>query len=354
LKIQQNIILSQYTTLQLGGEAKLFCECTSIEEIKGALHFAKVNNHRLQILGGGSNTIFSDDGFDGVVLKVNYNGISYAEDGNDILVTANAGVDWEKFTATCVEKGYAGVECLSGIPGLAGAVPIQNVGAYGQEVKDTIEHVSVVERDTMKEKIFTNAECRFSYRQSRFKSDDAGKFVVTGVTFRLRKNGRPTINYPEVKKIIDSHIDLPSLADGRESLNAVRNIVLSLRKKKSMVIDPNDPNTKSVGSFFMNPVVDNNRLLDIRNRWNEIGDGTLMPVFSSEEKTKIPAAWLIEKSGFKKGYMMNGSGISENHTLALVNRGGTTTSLLMLAEEIRNGVEQRFGVKLEYEANLIL
>ncbi len=349
IEISEHISLAEFTTLHLGGAAKYFCTCTSVGEIQEAFEFARQKDLRTHILAGGSNTVFSDSSFDGLVVKIDVKGISFVDDGNDVLVTVKAGEEWEKFVAMCVERGYAGIECLSGIPGSVGATPIQNVGAYGQEVKDTIEKVAAIDRSTFKETSFLNSDCQFSYRLSRFKSRDAHKYIITEVTFRLKKNGRPTINYPEVKKMVEASVPLSSLADGRESLEAVRNVVLSLRKKKSMVIDPNDPNTKSVGSFFMNPVVDGNQLSVIRNRWNEIGDGTVMPTFASGGKTKIPAAWLIEKSGFKKGYTKDGVGISSNHTLALVNRGGTTAALLALAKEIGDGVEKKFGIRLERE-----
>ncbi len=349
MKIFKKTLLAQYTTISLGGAAKYFCECSSLEEIQEALQFAEGKKIRTVILGGGSNTIFSDNGFDGLVMKINLKGTSFIEDDDHILVTAKAGNNWEKFVAECVEKGFAGIECLSGIPGSVGATPIQNVGAYGQEVKDTIETVTALDRETLKIVSFSNFDCRFSYRQSRFKQQDAGKYIVTEVIFRLRKNGRPTINYPEVKKIIESQISLLSLADGKESLTAVRNIVLSLREKKSMVINPNDPNTRSVGSFFMNPIVDANQFSTIESLWKNSGDGTALSSFASEGKIKISAAWLIEKSGFKKGYTKNGAGISENHTLALVNRGGTTGALLALAEEIQEGVEKKFHLRLHLE-----
>lgn len=351
--LKENIPLWQYTTLHLGGKAKYFCECNSIDDIRSALQFSKEKNIRAHILGGGSNTIFSDDGFNGLVIKIGLRGLSFVSDGNDILIIAKAGEDWESFVAMTVEKGYAGIECLSGIPGLVGATPIQNVGAYGQEVKDTIESVNVLDLRSLEEKVFQNSDCRFSYRESRFKQQDAGNYIVTEVTFRLKSNGRPSTAYPEVQKMIEQKVPLANLADGTESLSAVRNIVLSLRKKKSMVIDPNDPNSRSVGSFFLNPIVDNNTLSNVLVQWKSIGDGTSVPTFPFGELKKIPAAWLIEKSGFKKGYKKDGVGISENHTLALVNYDGTTKSLLRLAEEIQQGVEQTFNIRLQLEANVI-
>jgi len=353
ISIKEHIRLADYTTLHLGGAARYFCECSSVDELRSALQFAKGKNIRTHILGGGSNTIFIDEGFNGLIVRIGLKGISFVRDGNDILVSAKAGEDWESFVAMTVEKGFAGIECLSGIPGSVGATPIQNVGAYGQEVKDTIESVKVLEIQSLEERIFQNSDCKFSYRESRFKTNDAGKYIVTEVVFRLRSNGRPSTNYPEVQKMIEQSVSLSSLADGKESLSAVRNIVLSLRKKKSMVIDSNDPNTRSVGSFFLNPIVDNETLLSVRHQWEKIGDGTPVPTFAFGEKQKIPAAWLIEKSGFRKGYKKNGVGISENHTLALVNYGGTTTSLLLLAEEIQQGVKKVFTIHLQLEANVI-
>ncbi len=350
---QENIPLSEYTTIHLGGKARYYCECTSVDDLRSAIQFAQKRNIRAHILGGGSNTIFADEGYDGLVIKIGMKGISFVHDGDDIFISAKAGEDWELFVAMTVEKGFAGIECLSGIPGLVGATPIQNVGAYGQEVKATIESVKVLVKETLQEKIFLNSECEFSYRESRFKREDSDKYIVTEVVFRLKKNGRPSTAYPEVQKMIERTVPLSALADGKESLSAVRNIVLSLRKKKSMVIDPNDVNTRSVGSFFLNPIVDKETLATIADQWKVIGDGTVVPTFSFSEKQKIPAAWLIEKSGFKKGYKKNGVGISENHTLALVNYNGTTQSLLRLAEEIQNGVEKVFRIRLQLEANVI-
>jgi len=353
ISVQEHIALKELTTIGLGGAAKYFCSCSSVEEVKAALLYARTKALRVHILGGGSNTIFADAGYDGLVLKIDLKGISFIDEGESVRAKVCAGELWEPFVRTVVEQGYAGIECLSGIPGSVGATPIQNVGAYGQEVKDTIVSVKVLEKETAAEKEFTNKECRFSYRNSRFKMEDVGKFIVTEVTFRLKKNGRPTIHYPEVKKQIEAAVNLSSLADGRESLEAVRNIVVSLRRKKSMVIDPSDPNSRSVGSFFLNPIVDETVLADVVETWNAIGDGTTVPTFPSEGKKKIPAAWLIEKSGFRKGYKKNGVGISENHTLALVNYHGTTRELLELASEIQRGVQRAFKILLEMEANVV-
>lgn len=353
MNIEKNIALASYTTFQLGGTAGYFCECTSVEDIKEAVAFANAKKVTIHILAGGSNTIFLDEGFPGLVLKIGIKGVSFRDDGSDSIADVKAGEEWDPFVHRCVESGYGGIECLSGIPGSVGATPIQNVGAYGQEVKDTIDEVTAIDVATMKIRTFHRSECFFSYRSSRFKTYDAGKYIITQVSFRLKKQGRPTTGYPEVKKTIEKNVDIASLSDGRESLTAVREIILSLRRKKSMVIDPADPNTRSAGSFFTNPIVDNDQFAKISEIWSSIGDGTPVPSFSSEGNTKIPAAWLIEKSGFHKGYTSGGVGISENHTLALVNKGGTTKELLALAEEIQSKVHSTFEVHLQREPVVI-
>lgn len=354
MTIQNNVHLSQLTTLQLGGSADYFATCTSSDELLEILTYAKTKGLRVQILGGGSNTIFSDDGFRGLVVKIAIKGITFTESGDYVHAAVKSGEEWDTFVRSCVDQGLGGIECLSGIPGLVGATPIQNVGAYGQEVKETIQSVTAVERATNAIVTFSNSDCRFSYRQSRFKQHDANRYVITEVTFRLAKDGRPELRYPELKKIADATLQLSELSSGKESLETVRSIVLSLRRKKSMVIDPADPNSRSVGSFFLNPIVDQQTLLNIAEQWKSIGDGTTVPSFPSEGKVKIPAAWLIEKSGFKKGYKKNGVGISENHTLALVNYGGTVAALLSMAKEVQDKVLQVFGVTLEREANVIV
>jgi len=353
MKLQENITLSDYTTIRLGGTAKYFCSCASEAELSEALEHARSNALRVHILGGGSNTIFSDNGFDGLIIKVDVKGISIEHENENVNVSVQGGEDWDSFVAYCVEHGYAGIECLSGIPGSVGATPIQNVGAYGQEVKDSIVRLRLLDRSTLRKIELSNAECGFSYRNSRFKQRDAGKYIVTETTFRLKKNGRPALQYPELKKALEAAAPVSSLGEGRESLSLVRNVVISLRRKKSMVIDPADPNTRSVGSFFMNPVVTRSEFERISDRWKADGDGTVIPSFDAGEKLKVPAAWLIERSGFSKGMTKNGVGISDHHSLALVNRGGTAAALMALAEEIRIRVERRFSLRLEMEPVIV-
>lgn len=353
LSVERNIPLHPHTTIRLGGPAAQWCVCRTVDELREAVHLSRDQQWRLFVLGGGSNTVFADEGFPGLVAKVELRGIDIQDDDDHVLITVAAGEWWDAFVQMTVEKGYAGVECLSGIPGSVGATPIQNVGAYGQEVKDTIVSVTVLDRTSLELHTILSRDCGFSYRTSRWKTVDAGKHIVTGVTFRLKKNGRPTIHYPEVRKVVESSVDLASLSDGSEVLQVLRGVILSLRAKKSMVIDPEDVNSCSVGSFFLNPIVDRGALKHVQTVWARIGDGSPVPSFPFGEQVKVPAAWLIERAGFKKGYGKDGVAISERHTLALVNRGGTTRALMVLAEEIRYGVQKVFGLELEREANII-
>ena len=340
-QIQQDIALAPLTTIRLGGPARYYAECTSSEAIRSCLQWAIAENLPVQVLGGGSNVLFADSGYDSLVLKVANRGIEFS----GATVQAAAGEDWDPFVAQCIERGLAGVECLSGIPGLVGATPIQNVGAYGQEVKDTIITVQALDRESLEEVAFTAAECHFAYRQSRFKTADRDRFIITAVTYRLDPSGQPQIRYPELRRQIGDQLN--SLAPGRPALSAVRDTVLQLRRSKSMVIDPQDPNTRSVGSFFLNPVVTANAFAKLQQQYPDI------PNFPAPDGSKIPAGWLVEHAGFHKGFRQGGAAISEHHALALVNRGGTMAEVLALASAIRDAVEQTFGIRLEREPVLI-
>lgn len=339
--IRETIALASQTTMHLGGPARYFAECTSAAEIRSCLEWAATEGLPVQVLGGGSNVLFPDAGYAGLVLKVALRGIEFA----DATATVAAGEDWDPFVQQCVARGLAGVECLSGIPGLVGATPIQNVGAYGQEVEDTLVEVQALDRQNLKEVTFTNTECRFTYRQSRFKAEDRDRYIITSVTYRLYPSGQPQIHYLELRRYIGDALD--SLAAGPPALTAVRDTVLKLRRSKSMVIDPQDPNARSVGSFFLNPVITADAFAAIKQQYPDI------PNFPAPEGIKVPAAWLVEQAGFHKGFNRGGAGISDHHALALVNRGGTTSEILALAAEIQVAVEKSFGIRLEREPVLI-
>lgn len=349
----ENFPLANLTTFKLGGNARYFTECRNTDGMLDAIRFAESKNIRYHILGGGSNTIFSDDGFDGLVLKIASRGIQFVREPDGVMIVAAAGEQWDDVVKFCIRSGLGGVECLSGIPGLVGATPIQNVGAYGQEVAETILEVKAIDLLTLRTVRFRNSECRFGYRRSRFNQEDTGKFIITEVAFKLNTVVQPEIRYPELRSFIASSIETEKLASGTEKLEAVRNAVLALRRKKSMVIDESDPNSQSAGSFFKNPVLTKDKfdhLLDLCRK-NGIEDSP--PTFPSGEGVKVPAAWLLEKAGFQKGFRKGGVGVSANHTLALVNYGGTTKELLLLAEEIQSAIVQKFGILLEREPVLV-
>ena len=339
----ENIPLSPYTTIGLGGNARYFSTCTSTEQLREGLRTAKERNLPIFILGGGSNVIIADAGCDGVVLHVATHGVTRKVTGGTVEVSVESGEPWDEVVRQCVELGDAGLECLSGIPGSTGATPLQNVGAYGQAVSQTITRVDAIDTATLQDVQFSPAECLFGYRTSRFKHHDAGKFVITAVTFQLQHGGMPSIAYPELRKHLAETVNLDALVPGAPALSAVRNAVLALRRKKSMVADPSDPNARSVGSFFTNPIIPQEFFVELRAKWPEI------PGFPVGGGVKIPAAWLVECAGFHKGYRMGGAAVSDHHALALVNRGTTSTEILSLAKRIEDEVHSRFGVTLERE-----
>ncbi len=342
INIQKNIILSDFTTIGLGGKAKYFAECRTVKEIYDSLEFALKNKLSVQIMSGGSNIIFRDEGFEGIVIKIDLKGMELTEKGMYEYAKVSAGENWDEFVIACIGRGLSGIECLSGIPGSAGATPIQNVGAYGQEVKDIIVSVTAIDRSTLKIVTFNNEDCNFGYRQSRFKNRDKDKYIITEINFRFKKNAEPLIKYTDLQKLLDSRKIFERSKDLREKLYLIRDAVLDTRKGKSMLIDKSDPNSKSCGSFFMNPLL-NDKDLD---KLKSAAGMNAIPVYQSGNKNKIPAAWLIEKAGFHKGYIKNGVGISKNHSLALININGTTRDLLDLAEEIEQSVFYKFGIRL--------
>ncbi len=347
MNFEENVILKSFTSIQLGGRTRFFCRCASKEEIKGAFLYAGKEQIPVQILGAGSNTIFADTGFNGLVLRIELKGMQVSNDGEFTLVEAGAGEQWDEFVSYCIKNDLAGVECLSGIPGMVGATPIQNVGAYGQDVGESIESVHIMNRLTFEEQIISGSECAFEYRQSRFKKNDKDRFVILSVRFRLRKHGSPTLRYAELQKYFEAH------SNAKPSLLEVRNAVLELRKKKSMILDPADPFTRSVGSFFLNPVISAVQFDELLKDWTQKGNGSEIPIFKLKNGVKISAAWLVEKSGFHRGYKQNGVGVSDHHSLALVNYDGSTSALLDLAHDIQEKVFSLFGIHLEIEPIIV-
>lgn len=343
--LRENEQLARFTTLGLGGTARFFCEARSIECLQAGVRWAREQNLPLLILGGGSNIVISDSGFRGLALRVAVKGISIETSGEWATVKAGAGEEWDDLVALCVASQLAGFECLSGIPGSVGATPIQNVGAYGQEISETMERLSALDLVTREITEISRDECQFGYRASRFKRQDQNRFIITQVEYRLRVQGKPAIRYAELERYFaERGISAPSLADAREG-------VIAIRRRKAMVIDPADTDSRSVGSFFVNPVVTRDEYEEIRSRASSfISDTEKMPAFPSGDRIKLSAAWLIEQSGFEKGHEHGNVGISTKHALAIVNRGGgTAREVLHLAEEIKSRVRDRFGIALDVE-----
>ncbi len=360
--LKSDVPIAKYTTIALGGSAKCFISCQTTDEIRSAIEFARREDLPIQVLGGGSNVIFPDEGFNGLVIKIDLKGVVFEDDGESASARVNAGEVWDDFVKTCVEKNLGGVECLSGIPGSVGATPIQNVGAYGQEVKDTITSIKALDRESLQLAEIVNKECEFGYRKSRFKMKDKDKFVVVEVCYRLENAAEPKIKYEELRDYIESRkkdegergteTGEGGLRKEGVNLQEVREAVLALRRKKSMLVDPADPNSRSVGSFFVNPVLSKVEYSDFEGRLASIGIRRA-PSYKDANGMKISAAWLVENAGFHKGYKRNGVGISSNHSLALVNYAGTTKEILSLASDIENGVFEKFGIKLEKEAVVV-
>jgi UDP-N-acetylmuramate dehydrogenase len=345
--IQENVPLGPLTTLRIGGPARFFAEAREEDELLAAFSFAAQRNLPLFILGGGSNALVADEGFPGLVVHVALKGVTWREDGDEVIVTARAGEDWDEFVSQCVERDLAGVECLSGIPGSVGGTPVQNVGAYGQEVSETITSVRVFDRLAGGFAELSNEKCLFGYRASVFNTTARGRYVVTAVTYALRPHGEPAIRYPDLKSFFSNVSTMPSLGMTRE---AVREI----RARKAMLIAPGDPDCRSAGSFFKNPVVTSDTFIsieEIAKGQNLIGAAEGVPNFpAGDGKLKVPAAWLIERAGFHKGYGRGRVGISSKHTLAIVNRGGATArEVVGLMKEIQGRVAAKFGVLLAPE-----
>jgi len=308
----------------------------SVDELRSILETEAV----VRVLGGGSNLLVADEGFDGALVRWADDDVAFHDRGcGDIVVEAAAGASWDELVEDAGARGFAGIACLSGIPGLVGAAPIQNIGAYGQEIAEVVTTVTAVDVTDGTVHELGAGDCGFGYRHSRFKAE-AGRWVVTSVRLHLRRGGRPAVRYPGLRKELDARVP-----DGRQAtLQDVRDVVLAVRASKSMVLSPTDPNRRSAGSFFTNPIVEPGVADAIRT-------DEPMPRYPTDDgRTKLSAAWLIERAGFPKGWGDGPAGLSTNHCLALVNRGGATAAdLIALAGVIRRGVRDTFGVVLAPE-----
>jgi UDP-N-acetylmuramate dehydrogenase len=341
MKPHEHVGLASHCTMGVGGPARFFVEASDEATARAALDWARARGLPLHVLGGGSNLIVADEGVEGLVLKIALRGVE-ARPANDVVeLTAAAGEPWDALVQESVERGWAGLECLSGIPGLVGATPMQNVGAYGQEVAETVSVVRALDTTSGRRVDFSNRECRFGYRDSLFRSGEPGRYVVLSVTYRLRPDGAPSVRYADVEH------ELARRGVARPSLAHVRDSVLAIRRSKSMVLDPRDANRRSCGSFFMNPVVLGAELAAVEQR---AGDPSMPRWPLPDGRVKLSAAWLIERAGFTRGTAEGPVGLSTRHTLAIVaHDGARARDVVAFARRLQAGVEKRFGVRLTPE-----
>jgi len=342
VQILQDIPLAPYTTLQVGGPARYFVNGHTEADILEALAYARDHNLEVFVLGGGSNLVVSDQGWPGLVIKIDIAGIAVRNENDKRLFTAGAGDDWDRLVAYSVEQNCAGIECMSGIPGTVGGTPVQNVGAYGQEVAETITSVRVIDTTSGEAREITNVKCGFAYRTSIFNTLEKGRYIVTQVSYALTPGGAPRIEYADLKKYFVTATSQPTLSKVREA-------VRSIRASKAMLIVPNDDDCRSAGSFFKNPIISTAEYERIA-ALSASGEQKPPHYPAPDGQVKISAAWLVERSGFHKGYTEGRVGISRKHSLAIVNRGSATASeIAQFKTKVQEGVQKVFGLQLRPE-----
>lgn len=348
MQVQDNVPLAPLTTFRIGGPARFLIEARSSSDVQEAVTFARSRNLPLFVLGSGSNLVVSDAGWPGVVLKISIAGIDQRAGLHEgrVLFDAGAGESWDRFVSHAVATNCAGVECLSGIPGSVGGTPVQNVGAYGQEVSDTIESVEVFDLQDRQVRELCGEACGFSYRSSIFNTTERGRFIILRVTYALTPGGAPHLEYADLKRHFEKAEAPPTLAKAREAVRQIRAL-------KGMLIVPGDPDCQSAGSFFKNPVLTESEHEDLQKRAAQ--KGLTLPSYPAlESRKKVSAAWLVEKSGFTRGYDTGNVGISHKHALAIVNRGGASaTEVLALKNQIQRRVQEMWGVQLEPEPVMV-
>ena len=339
MNLQENVSLAPLTTLQVGGPARYFVDATTEEEVREAVEWDGLREYPMFILGGGSNLVISDAGWPGLVLKISLRGIDGTTRQDQMRFEVGAGEEWDGFVAHAVARNCGGVECMSGIPGSVGGTPVQNVGAYGQEAGDTIASVLALDLEDMQTREMSAAECGFSYRTSIFNSKHRGRYILLRVTYELTIGAASSIRYADLQRYFGGWEAPPSLAQTRDA-------VRTIRAAKAMLITPGDPDCRSAGSFFKNPILSEteyqNLMAEAKSRDLQVPS---YPLVSSEQK--ISAAWLVEHSGFAKGFTLGRVGISRKHALALVNKGGATaTEIFDLKYMIEQRVREQWGVQL--------
>jgi UDP-N-acetylmuramate dehydrogenase len=346
MEIQEKVALAPLTTLGVGGRARFFVHAKTSADVEAAVAFAGTKHLPLFVLGGGSNLLISDSGWPGLVLQIGIVGIDEEEKPGTALFHAAAGENWDTFVERCVIRNCAGVECLSGIPGSVGGTPVQNVGAYGQEVSETIVSVLAFDRIEKSIRELSTEDCGFRYRSSIFNTSQRDRYIVLRVTYALQQGGYPHLQYADLQRYFAGRDRTPALLE-------IRDAVRSIRASKGMLITPGDPDSRSAGSFFKNPVLSLPQYEELLQRARE--RNLQVPSYPALSKQKkISAAWLVENSGFAKGYAKGNAAISGKHALALVNRGGANaTEIMALKDEIQKRVEAVWGIRLEPEPVLV-
>jgi UDP-N-acetylmuramate dehydrogenase len=343
MEFLEHVPLAPYTTFQIGGPARWFAEAASEDDIAAGVTFAGEHQLPLFILGGGSNLLVSDAGFPGLVLRIALHGIASTHKNDQFIVSAAAGEDWDGLVAYAVAANAAGVECLSGIPGTVGGTPVQNVGAYGQEVSQTIVTVRAFDRKTLRFMDLPAADCGFFYRRSIFNSTQRERYVVSRVDYGLRKNAPANIVYADLTRYFAAR------NGATPTLEEVRDAVRSIRARKGMLLVSGDADCRSAGSFFKNPVVPVT-VLDSLSQELGVEKGSIPAYPAQEGEVKLSAAWLIERAGYQKGFALGNAGISSRHTLALINRGGASAAeVVALRDKVTDTIDSRFGIRLEPE-----
>jgi UDP-N-acetylmuramate dehydrogenase len=343
MQFLERVPLAPYTTFQIGGPARWFAEAASEDDIVAGIAFAAEHHLPLFILGGGSNLLVSDAGFPGLVLRVALMRITSTHKDDQFLVSAAAGEDWDGLVAYAVAANAAGLECLSGIPGTVGGTPVQNVGAYGQEVSQTIVTVRAFDRKALRFIDLPASDCGFSYRRSIFNSTERERYVVVRVDYALRKDGPASIVYADLARYFAArNAAAPTLAEVREA-------VRSIRAQKGMLLVSGDADCRSAGSFFKNPVVPVTVLDSVAQALGL--EQRSIPAYPAQDgEVKLSAAWLIERAGYQKGFALGNAGISSRHTLALINRGGASAAeVVALRDKVTETVASRFGIRLDPE-----
>jgi len=351
MQIRENVSLAPYTTLGAGGPARFMANIKHEDQLPDALDFARSRGCPLFVLGGGSNVLASDSGFPGLVIRMEIRGIQHLDGDDGGLLSVSAGEDWDGFVERCVERNLAGIECLSGIPGTVGAAPVQNIGAYGQEISETILSCRVLDLDSESIEELSGRDCRFDYRSSIFNTTPKGRYIIIKVAFALRPYAPPCIQYRDLRDRFAGRSKIPSLG-------AVRRTVIQIRDSKGMILEGSNPDLKSAGSFFKNPILDPLKAAEIENQLRDRGlldTSQNLPRYEAPgDKEKLPAAWFIEHAGFKKGFISGNVGISEKHSLALINCGGAKASeFIDFMQKIRGQVHAEFGIVLQPEPTFL-